>query len=150
MLWKLDKMQEIKHFLRIRVTPDKTYQALTTEEGLRGWWTEGAKGKSENGAVIEFKFGEHGTMNLKVSDLEEDKRVVWEGVDADNPWKGTKIAFSLEGEGDNTTILRFMHSGWKEDADREMLDNINYNWGRFLFSLKTFCETKKGFPVKVD
>ena len=37
-------------------TPDRVYEALTTPEGLRGWWTEDVAGSSEPGGVLEFRF----------------------------------------------------------------------------------------------
>ena len=64
----------------------------------------------------------------------------------DDEWMAdTTITFDLAQEGDNTTIMRFSHSGWMEES--EMLDNINYNWGRFMYSLKMYAETGKGHPV---
>ena len=99
--------------------------------------------------AFSFAFSGKYFTKFKVMNREKNKKVEWECVEGGD-WVGTRVIFSLEGEGDNTTILRFAHSGWKEDYDKEILANINYNWGRFLFSLKIYCERGEGFPVKVD
>lgn len=136
-------MKEIRHFLRIRVKPDVVFRALTTEEGIKGWWTEEAERKE---GVWQVSFmGEH-YSELKVVEEAIDRKVVWEGL-MDDPWKKTRIGFDFEAEGDNTTIMRLCHSGFPDDTDLEMIDNMNYNWGRFMFGLKTFCETGRAWPV---
>jgi uncharacterized protein YndB with AHSA1/START domain len=38
-------------------TPEKVYHALTTSEGLAGWWTEDTKGSGDVvGGVVAFRF----------------------------------------------------------------------------------------------
>jgi uncharacterized protein YndB with AHSA1/START domain len=136
---------EIRHFLRIRVLPEKVFEALASVEGVKGWWTEEA---SREGGVWKFTFaGEH-PMQLRVLTEEKGSRVEWVG-EGDDFWNGTKVVFDLEAENGDTTILRFSHSNWKGDEDAEAMDNINYNWGRFMFSLKSFVETGKGFAVRL-
>lgn len=137
---------EIRHFLRIRVLPDKVYGALTTPEGMKEWWTNCTRSDGS----WHFDFGKYGKMSMKIVSEGKD-RVVWEYLEGsmeDGPWKETRIVFSMEQEGDDTTMMRFSHAGWKEDVSPGILDNINYNWGRFMFSLKTYVETGKGFPIE--
>ena len=139
-------MSDIKHFLRIRKTPDVVFKAITEESGLKGWWTEETKANSRE-KILEFSFTGTYPNTMKIIKSESNKIIEWECIKGfENSWIGNHIFFELTPEGDNTTILKFKHSGLKEDEER--LANINYNWGRFLFSLKTYCETGKGFPVK--
>ena len=35
-------------------SPDKVYEALTTIEGLSGWWTDDTTGTAEVGGVVQF------------------------------------------------------------------------------------------------
>ena len=35
-------MSEIMHLIKIRAAQDKVYQALSTAEGIRNWWTRDA------------------------------------------------------------------------------------------------------------
>ena len=39
-------MVDILHRVGVTSSPDKVYEALTTIDGLRGWWTETTKGDS--------------------------------------------------------------------------------------------------------
>lgn len=46
-------MAEIKHQIPISATPEKVYAALTTEKGLRGWWTADSKTDDKVGGKAE-------------------------------------------------------------------------------------------------
>ena len=50
-------MVDILHRVGITSTPDKVYDAITTIEGLAGWWTEDTRGTTDVGGVIGFRFG---------------------------------------------------------------------------------------------
>ena len=51
-------MAGIKHYLLIKALPEKVYTALTTTEGLKGWWTSEAKAEEFVGGIAEFNFGD--------------------------------------------------------------------------------------------
>jgi uncharacterized protein YndB with AHSA1/START domain len=36
-------MAEMKHQIPIKAAPEKVYAAITTQAGLRGWWTADTK-----------------------------------------------------------------------------------------------------------
>lgn len=55
----------------------------------------------------------------------------------------TTVSFELE-EKDGQTILRFAHSGWRAITD--MFAACNYDWARFMTSLKSSCKTGIGTP----
>ena len=139
-------MAEINHFLRIRVTPDKVFNAINSVQGLKGWWLSNASGNFEKDAELDFHFGEFGTERMKITKLHENEELEWTGL-KEGMWKNTKTSFQLEKDGENTTILKFRYFDIPEDLDSDTVANLNYNWGRFLFSLKTYCETGEGFPV---
>jgi uncharacterized protein YndB with AHSA1/START domain len=56
------------------------YKALTTLEGLSGWWTKNTQGETGGGGVIRFRFGAGG-FDMKVLELQPAKRVLWQVVD---------------------------------------------------------------------
>ena len=66
----------------------------------------------------------------------------WHCLEGDPEWIGTDISFDLE-EKDEETILRFTHT-WREIT--EFYAHCNFQWGKYLVSLKEYCETGKGFP----
>lgn len=140
-------MVHIKHNLTINTSPETVYRALTTENGIRGWWTADTKIKPEAGSIAEFNFGERYHNEMKIMDLQPNRRVEWYVLEADAEWIGTTITFNLE-EKEEKTLLRFGHINWEQPTD--FYANCNYQWGRYLRSLKDFCETGKGTPFKSE
>ena len=145
-------MVDILHKVGIKSSsPDDIYKALTTREGLAGWWTTNTQGVSNQvGGVIEFRFGPGG-IDMKVLELQPLKHVLWEPVAGPEEWIGTKVSFDLRQEGD-WTIVWFKHQGWKEPG--EFMHHCSTKWGVFLLSLKSLLETGKGAPapneIKLD
>ena len=131
-------------------SPDDAYKALTTIEGLSGWWTKDTQGESKVGGVIQFRFGPGG-IDMKVLELHPAKRVLWQVVDGPEEWIGTKVIWELRQEGDWTIVL-FKQQGWKEPV--EFMHHCSTKWAVFLMSLKSLVETGKGAPdphdVKID
>jgi uncharacterized protein YndB with AHSA1/START domain len=125
---------------------DDVYEALTTLEGLSGWWAEDTKGQTEVGGVLEFRFAPGG-FDIKVVELHPAERVLWEVVDGPEEWIGTEVSWELKQEGDYTIIL-FKHQGWKEPV--EFMHHCSTKWGVFLLSLKQLLETGSGAPEPRD
>ena len=145
-------MPDILH--RVRVTdasPDLTYQALTTCEGLGGWWTTDTTGDNREGGVVKFRFDGGGGFDMEVLELNPGKRVRWLVVDGPQDWIGTRIDWALWPEGDDTVVM-FKHQDWKEPVD--FMHHCSTKWALFLMSLKSLVETGEGQPwprdVKTD
>lgn len=140
-------MVDILHKVGIKSSsPDAAYKALTTLEGLSGWWTEDTRGDGKVGGVIQFRFGAGG-IDMKVLELDPARRVLWQVVDGPAEWIGTTVSFDLKQEGDWTIIL-FKHHGWKEPV--EFMHHCSTKWAVFLLSLKSLLETGKGSPAPND
>jgi uncharacterized protein YndB with AHSA1/START domain len=135
----------------VDTTPEKTYEALTTLDGLSGWWTERTTGETDLGGVIDFRFdrdgNELGFFDMKVAELKPGERVMWEVVDGPPEWVGTKVHWDLQQDGDYTVVL-FKHEGWREPV--EFMHHCSTKWALFLMSLKHFVETGKGEPAPHD
>jgi uncharacterized protein YndB with AHSA1/START domain len=141
-------MPDILHKVGIKSSsPNDAYKALTTLEGLSGWWTTDTKGTSKVGGVIQFRFGDHGGFDMKVLELEPARRVLWQVVGGPQEWIGTNVGFDLRQDGDFTIVL-FKHQGWKEPT--ESMHHCSTKWGTFLMSLKSLVETGKGAPYPND
>ncbi|PXY27732.1 SRPBCC family protein [Prauserella muralis] len=144
-------MVDILHRVGITSPVAKVYEALTTVEGLSGWYTTGTHGKADQvGGVLQFRFGAGG-FDMKVLDTVPGKRVLWEVIDGPEEWIGTEVAWDLEQAGDYTIVL-FTHQGWKEPV--EFMHHCSTKWAVFLMSLKSLLETGTGAPdprdVKID
>ena len=138
-------MADIKHYLIIKSTPAKVYQAVTTRDGISNWWTEQTEIGKKVGDVNVFNFGNRYHNEMKITDLEPNKRVEWECIEGDKEWIGTSFVFMLEGK-DGNTVLRFTHGNWREETD--FFASCNYNWGYYMRSLAKFCEEGKGTPFR--
>jgi uncharacterized protein YndB with AHSA1/START domain len=139
-------MVDILHRVGITSSPDEVYAALTTIEGLSGWWARDTTGDSEVGGIIAFRFGPGG-FDLKVLEQVPGRRVRWEVVDGPVEWIGTQIDFELSRAGEFTIVL-FEHRGWAEPV--EFMYHCSTKWAVFLLSLKQLVETGQGAPDPID
>jgi hypothetical protein len=64
-------MVDILHRIGIQTpTPGTAYEALTTVEGLAGWWTEDVTGVADElGGVLAFRFPPVGGFDMEVREL---------------------------------------------------------------------------------
>lgn len=136
-------MPDIKHLLVINTPASEVYKALTETAGLKGWWTDGASARPELGSTAVFDFGDKFHNEMRILELDPDKKVSWLCEEGDKEWIGTSLIFSLK-EDDGRTTVTFEHNGWKESTD--FFASCNYNWGWYLTSLKDYCEKGKGRP----
>ncbi len=144
-------MPDILHKVGIKSSsPQHAYRALTTPEGLAGWWTDDTQGEGDAGGMLQFRFGAGG-FDMKVLEARPAERVLWQVVDGPEEWIGTRIDWQLKQQGDWTIVL-FKHQGWKEPV--EFMHHCSTKWGVFLLSLKSLLETGKGAPapneIKID
>lgn len=144
-------MVDILHKVGIKSSADEVYTALTSIEGLAGWWASDTQGEGENpGGVVQFRFGP-GEIDMKVIELDPAKHVRWEVVGGPEEWIGTHVDFELAKDNDYTNVM-FRHQGWKEPV--EFMHHCSTKWAIYLMSLKSLVETGKGAPdphdVKVD
>lgn len=138
-------MASIKHYLRIKALPEKVYSALTTSEGLKGWWTVNTNTEEKIGGIAEFIFGERYHNKMEIIKLKRNRRVEWKCFQGDKEWINTTFEFDIEGK-EEDTILRFSHSNWKEETD--FFASCNYQWGYYMRSLANYCEKGEGTPFK--
>ena len=131
-------------------TPDEVYAALTTLDGLSGWWTENTDGGTAVGDVVHFRF-QPGDIDMTVGELDPGRHVLWQVTDGPREWIGTTVNWELRPDGEGTTVL-FTHHGWREPV--EFMHHCSTKWAVFLLSLKSLIETGKGAPaprdVKID
>jgi uncharacterized protein YndB with AHSA1/START domain len=136
-------MEKIEHINYIKSPISAVFTALTTQEGLGAFWTEELVVKPELGFINEFNFGDNDLTKMKITELSPNKRILWECIESDPEWIGTKISFDLI-EKDGVTAVVLKHFNWRELT--EFYQWCNYNWAMFLLSLKNYCEDGDGTP----
>ncbi len=139
-------MADILHRVGIVAAPAEVYDALTTVDGLAGWWTEDTAGDAAVGGVLRFRFPPGG-FDLTVTELVPAKRVGWEVIDGPEEWVGTTVTWDLKQE-DEYTIVLFAHEGWREQV--EFMNHCTTKWASYLMSLKALVETGTGAPSPDD
>jgi uncharacterized protein YndB with AHSA1/START domain len=140
-------MVDILHRVGMKsASPEDVYAALTTIEGLSGWWATDTKGQTEVGGTLEFRF-ELGPIDMLVRELTPAKSVLWEVTDGPAEWIGTTVRWDIKQAGDYTIVL-FAHEGWKEPV--EFMHHCSTKWATFLVSLKQLVETGTGAPEPYD
>ncbi|GII80625.1 activator of HSP90 ATPase [Sphaerisporangium rufum] len=144
-------MVDILHRVAMKVPAAEVYRALTTTEGLAGWWTTDTQADGDGvGGVLRFRF-QAGGFDMKVLEQHPGKRVLWEVVEGPAEWIGTHVDWALNQDGEYTVIL-FKHEGWREPV--EFMHHCSTKWATFLLSLKSLVETGKGMPepddIKID
>jgi uncharacterized protein YndB with AHSA1/START domain len=148
-------MLHILHKVGIKAPLAAVYKALTTRDGLAGWWTTDTQGDGNVGSVLRFRFHTNGVevggFDMKVLALQPTAHVLWETIDGPAEWIGTRISWDLKQDGEHVIVL-FKHQGWKEPV--EFMHHCSTKWAIFLMSLKSLVETGKGAPspddVKID
>lgn len=140
-------MVDILHKIGIKgTTPEAVFAALTTLDGLSGWWTTDTSGDPAVNGVIAFRFGAGG-IDMKVLELVQPSRVLWQVVAGPAEWIDTTVSFDIRQE-DDWTIILFRHEGWQEPV--EFMHHCTTKWGVFLISLKAMLETGSGHPAPDD
>jgi uncharacterized protein YndB with AHSA1/START domain len=131
----------IKHLFHINAPRTKVFEAISTINGLSNWWTKDTFGDNKLGGVIKFQFGGNTGAEMKVIESIPNEKITWECVGSPYGWVGNKITFFLD-ENDSKTRIRFSHDGWEEQGDSYAA--CCFSWGRYMESLRQFCQTGKG------
>ena len=137
-------MPDIRLLLFINSTPEKIYNAITTQKGIASWWSEHNNAKPQTGTVYRISFGGDYYKEIKVAELVRGERVVWEILDATPEWLNTEVTFDIS-VGYESAELRFSHTGWKNQTD--MFAQCSYHWAIYLGNLKTYLQTNKPFAL---
>ena len=145
-------MVDIIHRVGIKAPVAKVYAALSTVEGVAGWWTKRTSGSSKIGGKIEVIFHsadgkEIARMTMEVLALDPNKNVHWRFTSGPEEWVGTDVTFNLSRDGEYTIVL-FGHNNWREAI--EFTSHCSMKWATFLLSLRELVESGKGKPSPDD
>src|SRR5688500_16963055 len=88
-------MPNIRHELLIGAPAEKIYGAITSKEGLSGWWTPGVNAKPELDSVARFPFGQDYFKEMKITELKPSRLVKWTCIKGEKEWVGTHLSFEL-------------------------------------------------------
>jgi len=130
-----------------RAPIEQVFDALTTLEGLAGWWTPIVSGNPKAGGEIRFGFtGLDEIIVIRVEEAKHPSSVIWSCLThTGHPkWEGTRILFQLEGERDRAGLLHFRHLGLTPQLS--CYETCERGWEHFLSSLLDHVEHGTGSP----
>jgi uncharacterized protein YndB with AHSA1/START domain len=149
-------MNHYQQSLVLETNPASVYAALTTAEGLRGWWTQDCDVQTKVGGTIRLRFGQT-RKALRIERLEPGSEVRWLCTAAHiaagqlthrDEWFGTQMIFRLTPQGNERTRLDFEHIGLVPAL--ECYQMCHDGWRHFLGSLQKFTETGRGAPYQLE
>ena len=142
-------MPDIRHRVVMSAPLEKVFEAVSTTEGISGWWTrDGARGDPREGGTLQFFFGDpEPAATMEVTRRDPQGTVGWSCVGGADEWIGTRLTFDLSTMGDDTVVL-FSHADWREPS--EFMAHCSARWAYFLLSVKALVETGKGTPFPDD
>jgi uncharacterized protein YndB with AHSA1/START domain len=140
-------MPDSLHDVTIAAPPERVFELLTTESGLRAWWTAGSRAAPAPGSVNVFAFdGGAIEFHFRVDESLAPRRLAWTCLAAPKvpaEWVGTRITAELGAEG-GSTRLRFAHRGWASDQGAYAM--CNTTWGHLMHRLRDAAEGRGPGP----
>jgi uncharacterized protein YndB with AHSA1/START domain len=139
-------MADMHHLIRIDGTGAATaYAALTTRDGITGWWTSRADVPDARvGEVLRMSFPDAPvTWDMRVADADAPNRVAWTCVGGPPGWPGTGVDWAIEKAGD-AVVVRLDHTGFTAVDDTFRM--VTVGWAQMLLSLKAYLESGQRGP----
>ena len=134
-------MPDILHRVGIAAEPMRVFEALTTVEGIRNWWSNDTHGDAAEGGAFQFRSNRLDVVHADPS------LVTWRYSGPAKDWECTEITFQL-GWREGQTIVLFKQVGWREPV--EFMHHCSTKWATFLLSLKDYVEHGEGRPEPRD
>ncbi|MEM1250501.1 MAG: SRPBCC domain-containing protein [Acidobacteriota bacterium] len=135
---------DILHDLHVASAPAQVFDAASLPRSLDRWWTERSLGDPRYGAEYTFVFGD-ADWKAVVIECSRPEAIVWEFLEADEDWTGTRFGFRLEPT-DSGTRVRFAHRGWRHVNGHYR--RTSYCWAQYLRLLKDLVENDHVVPFE--
>ena len=131
---------------RVGCSRERVFDALTTLDGLAGWWTPLVSGTPWAGGEITFGFsGLEEKIVMRVEQTTPPSTVVWTClVHTGHPeWHDTRIIFELAHD-EAASQLSFRHIGLTPSLG--CYETCESGWDHFLASLLRYSQDGTGSP----
>jgi uncharacterized protein YndB with AHSA1/START domain len=117
------------------VDPAAAYTALTTQDGITGWWTSrAAVSGAAVGDTLSMSFPDAPmTWDMRIASADPPEHLDWECTGGPPGWPGTRVVWALE-PADGGVVVRLDHTGFA--AVDDMFRMVTVGWAQMLLSLK--------------
>ena len=123
--------------------------ALSTQDGIAAWWTDGTDypGGADVEMTLRFPVAPV-PFQLRVDEVGDDV-VRWTSVGDFPPhWVDTTVAWHLTGNDSGGTTVHFVHDGWADDGGP--FGSSALTWAQLQLTLKEHVETGAAVPHFVN
>lgn len=138
-------MPEINKELTIDATPENIFHALTTSDGIAGWWSNHVIAEPKVGSLTEVRFENGGVFHMEITNLEVGRKVYWSVKLSPHDWEGSTITWDLTPTSQGTKLHFGQHNLFVGPTGYS-IEEGSAGWDYFLASLKSYLETGKGTP----
>lgn len=138
-------MAQSSHRIRVHAPAERVYQALTSVDGLKGWFTPQVNGTVKEGGEVNMSFSGKEPFRWRFSEIKPQTHVHWDCLEGPGAATGTSVTYKLNEAGSGQTVVECDHDGWPDG--HEALATCNTLWGILMGRLKEFSETGKSNPA---
>jgi len=137
-------MVDFIHMIPIAASPKAVYAAISTQRGMRGWWTRDTGMETKVGGRAEFGFDRRDAVfMMKILALKPSKTVRMTCIAGPPEWVGTRLEWTIE-RTERGSTLTFRHRGWRRVTP--FAASCNTMWGRLMFRIRDYAETGQFKP----
>jgi uncharacterized protein YndB with AHSA1/START domain len=136
-------MLNIHQEIVTKANKEKVLKALSTAEGIRGWWTDDC---DVDNSKTAYRFDkEKGTMEVgfDVKSTSSDAYVLSCSRGNNQDWLGTTLSFKLIDVAGGTKV-ELLHEGFARPS--EVYAMCVNGWAHFMSSLRAYLDEGKGQP----
>lgn len=133
--------------LRVPVEADEqtVFKALSTSEGVGGWWSNRTEGPDGVGSTMKVAFPDAPiTFDFEVVEERPSTGVTWKTLSGPPEWADTTISFEIQSDAEGNRSVLFSHDGWASTEDSYPF--ITYSWAQILPRLKQLVDEGKPDP----
>jgi uncharacterized protein YndB with AHSA1/START domain len=129
---------------KIDADAETVFRAISTTEGVRGWFTATAEIGEAVGELHRLTFPEvPAPWELRVDGVESPARLQLSVIVGPPQWEGTNMTYEILGQPDGGVILNFSHQGF---ATRDGVRDWTIGWATKMLALKEYAVTGKPNP----
>jgi uncharacterized protein YndB with AHSA1/START domain len=136
-------MGDVRFRCDVDAPPPRLLEAITTADGIRGFWTSRAAVPTAVGQTLALEFAQAPRpFDLRLEQSDE-RTVVWRTESFPPHWVGTTVRWDVEPRNGGSTVA-FAHAGFDDDDEA---GRVAYTWGQIMVRLKQYAETGRSDPV---
>ena len=132
-------MPDITMACNIDADAETVFRAISTSDGIRGWFTSEAEVAEGEGALHQLTFpGMPAPWQLRVEKTDPPRVLALSVVQGPPQWNGTTMAYEIMDRPEGGVVLNFDHNDF---ADVAGVREWTIGWSTKMLALKKFAES---------